>query len=204
MARDSSSKKRVDAKIVIVGSSGAGKTALMERFVYSKFTQVRVQTIGATYVSKEVFRGKESIHLSIWDTAGTERYRSMMKQYYRNAKGAIICYDITDKHSWDALRSWATEIRGNEPDCRLFICGTKKDIVDEGYAPPGVHSDCVKFYAEGLQAPSIVSSSKTGENVDALFSMVADELWEEVHQKPLKKDVVSLDKPVRRNCCYSA
>ena len=48
------------------------------------------------------------------DTAGSERYEAMSRIYYRGAKAAIVCYDITDKSSYDRVRFWVEELRKNE------------------------------------------------------------------------------------------
>ncbi|KAF6199339.1 hypothetical protein GE061_007365 [Apolygus lucorum] len=193
-----------NVKVVIIGNSDVGKTALMERFMYDKFTSRRGETIGAAYAVKKITRGRQTLVLSIWDTAGTERYRAMMKQYYRNAKAAIVCYDITNNVSLEVLKSWVTELRNNEQDCRIYICGTKKDLVDDGKAKCDVDRDKIKFYAECISSPSIETSSKTGENVDKLFTMIADDLWHEalsskVSNRPTPIDLC--DSAPKRSCC---
>uniref|UniRef100_A0A0K8TF23 Ras-related protein Rab-24 n=1 Tax=Lygus hesperus TaxID=30085 RepID=A0A0K8TF23_LYGHE len=104
MNKNGVDSNQANVKVVIIGNSDVGKTALMERFVYEKFSIRRGETLGATFVTKKITRGRQTLVLSIWDTAGTERYRAMMKQYYRKAKAAVVCYDITNKVSLEVLK----------------------------------------------------------------------------------------------------
>jgi len=76
----------VEAKIVVVGSQGVGKTSLVHRFVQNSFAPPSTQsTIGASFLAKRVVDIDTStvVRLQIWDTAGQERFRAMSKLYYR-------------------------------------------------------------------------------------------------------------------------
>lgn len=59
------------------------------------------------------------------DTAGAERYESMSRIYYRGAKAALICYDMTDEESFSKVKFWLSELTENEPECALYVVGTK-------------------------------------------------------------------------------
>lgn len=166
---------RVDIKIIIVGNNTVGKTSLMQRFVHNKFDEGRTfPTIGAAFAAKEVCSNGRKRIIGIWDTAGTERYRAMAKMFYRDAKAAIVCYDITNRDSWDGLRSWITELREAEERCKVFICGTKKDLIEDGIAERDVPEDKTNEYARGIQVKMFETSSKTGENVEELFQEIID------------------------------
>ena len=88
-------------KVVIIGESGVGKTCIIERFCQNKFTQSTVSTIGAANASAKVYIREKAYDLDIWDTAGQELYRSLNKIFYKNAKIAILVYDITKKASFE-------------------------------------------------------------------------------------------------------
>ena len=91
-------------KVILIGDSGVGKTSILNRSVYNKFEPEQLTTLGASFKSKEVFFSLEgeqkSIKLQIWDTAGQEKFQSLTKMYFRDAKAALIVYDITDKESF--------------------------------------------------------------------------------------------------------
>jgi small GTP-binding protein len=75
----------LEAKLVILGSQGVGKTSLVHRYVKNNFAHSIHSTIGASFLTKRVLDVDSSniVRLQIWDTAGQERFRSISKLYYR-------------------------------------------------------------------------------------------------------------------------
>jgi GTPase SAR1 family protein len=76
----------LEAKIVVLGSQGVGKTSLVHRYVKNNFAPPDiVSTIGASFMAKKIIDIDSStvVRLQIWDTAGQERFRSISKLYYR-------------------------------------------------------------------------------------------------------------------------
>lgn len=53
----------------------------------------------------------------VQDTAGSERYEAMSRIYYRGAKAAIVCYDVTDSSSFERAKFWVAELRQHEEVC---------------------------------------------------------------------------------------
>ena len=95
-----------DAKLVILGSAGVGKTCLGLRFVKDQFVTYTASTIGASFLLKELPIGNHKVTLQIWDTAGQERFRAMAPLYYRGAVAAIFVFSITDERSFEKLKEW--------------------------------------------------------------------------------------------------
>lgn len=84
----------LEAKIVVLGSQGVGKTSLVHRYVKNAFTPPNTQsTIGASFLTKRVMDIDTStvVRLQIWDTAGQERFRSISKLYYRGMHTIWFC-----------------------------------------------------------------------------------------------------------------
>lgn len=167
----------VEFKIVLLGSSHVGKTCLMERIVHDRFREnIPYQnTIGAAFAAKHFMSNGKKILVGIWDTAGSERYESMSRIYYRGAKAAIICYSVCDRSSWERAKFWFTELRAHEEDCKVYICGTKKDLVTSGLQSRELDLELTTKHAGGIQAKIMETSSKTGENVGELFQMIIDD-----------------------------
>lgn len=103
--------ERYDAKLVILGASGVGKTCLGLRFVKDQFVTYTASTIGASFLVKELTVDKQKVSLQIWDTAGQERFRSMAPLYYRGAVAAILVCSITDESSFEKLKEWVRELQ---------------------------------------------------------------------------------------------
>jgi len=119
----------LEAKVVILGAQGAGKTSLVVRFVENNFHRNLQSTIGASFLVKKVQVDDCIVRLQIWDTAGQERFRSMAPMYYRGANAAIICYDITSAASWNMVDTWLQELRRNMTSkLVIHLVGGKLDL----------------------------------------------------------------------------
>ena len=168
MSRRPSTKKvyvKVDVKVVLLGKMYGGKTSLVERFINQRFNEnIPYQnTVGAAFGAKTISIDGSSITLEIWDTAGSERYEAMSRIYYRGAKAAIVCYDLTDDTSWDKARFWIQEIHGHEAGCRIYLCGTKYDLLETKERAIDFHD--TTDYAATIGARLFETSARTGENV---------------------------------------
>ena len=119
----------ISYKLILIGSSGVGKSALMRRLVEDTFTDECQSTIGVEFDSKVVMVEDQRVKLQIWDTAGQERFRSIAKSYYRNAVGVILVYDITERKSFEELGSWLTDVHALcEPNAVIELVGNKTDL----------------------------------------------------------------------------
>ncbi|KAF2843166.1 P-loop containing nucleoside triphosphate hydrolase protein [Patellaria atrata CBS 101060] len=148
----------LEAKIVVLGSQGVGKTSLVHRYVKNQFTPpTTTSTVGASFLTKRVVDIDTSsvVRLQIWDTAGQERFRSISKLYYRGANAGVLCYDITDPHSFEEMGRWLHELKENlGDDIILHIVGTKSDIVAEDPSKRKIPFErCIAYVAEHLYPP---------------------------------------------------
>ncbi|XP_041984003.1 ras-related protein Rab-24-like [Aricia agestis] len=167
---------RCDFKIVLLGSEHVGKTSLVIRFVNCNFNSSTPyqNTIGAAFCAKSMHVNGKDFNVGIWDTAGSERYEAMTRMYYRGAHAAIICYEPSSLESWTRLRHWLQELRTVEEDCKVYLCGTKKDLLDMGAVERQVPEDIVATYSQGLSG-HFLTSSKTGENVEEFFTKIVED-----------------------------
>ena len=101
---------------LFTGQPGVGKTCLVYRYLYNTFGET-ISTIGASFAMKKVeLDGGRPCNLGIWDTAGQERFDSLSSFYCRGARAAIICFDLTDRASFECLQSkWVKKVP------RLFV-----------------------------------------------------------------------------------
>ncbi|KAA1465979.1 ras-domain-containing protein [Dentipellis sp. KUC8613] len=120
----------IDAKIVVMGNTGVGKTSLLQRYTQNKFDPKNTtSTTGAFFVTKKVYVNGLKVRLQLWDTAGQERFRSMAPMYYRGANAALLLYDITSVVSFEDVRGWLEELKKNCPtDLIIYIVGSKADL----------------------------------------------------------------------------
>ncbi|KAH9909093.1 rab type ras GTPase [Xylariomycetidae sp. FL2044] len=145
----------LEAKIVVLGSQGVGKTSLVTRYCKGAFNPAQTtSTVGASFMTKRVVDADTDtvVRLQIWDTAGQERFRSISRLYYRGANACILCYSITDAQSFAEMGIWLTELRRNlPPDIVLHVVGTKADIVARDSTKREVPFErCIAYVAENL------------------------------------------------------
>ncbi|KAK4112274.1 ras-domain-containing protein [Canariomyces notabilis] len=145
----------LEAKIVVLGSQGVGKTSLVMRYCKGSFNPSQItSTVGASFLTKRVIDTDTDtlVRLQIWDTAGQERFRSISRLYYRGANACILCYSVTDARSFAEMGMWLTELRRNlPPDIVLHVVGTKADIVARDPSRREVPFErCIAYVAENL------------------------------------------------------
>ncbi|KAG8200958.1 hypothetical protein JTE90_020595 [Oedothorax gibbosus] len=139
-----------------------------------------MNTIGAAFGAKKIEVAGQVLVLGLWDTAGSERYESISRIYYRNSHSAVVCYDVTDAHSFERAKHWISELLSYEQNCKVYLCGTKKDLIKNGGKPRAVDYHSVTDYADEIMAASVFeTSSKTGEGVYELFYKIAENFAKE-------------------------
>jgi len=180
-----------------------GKTNIALRFVSETFEESHRATFGASFTSKSIKIDSEIIQFQIWDTAGQEKFRSMMPQYYRGAAAAIVVYDITSEESFRYMKSWVKELNKLGPEkLILAVAGNKCDLKEQRQ----VSYNAGKSYADEVKAIFMETSAKTGENVEDLFIEIGTALPSELANLP--KQTLQIrdweERSVRRkSCCRS-
>lgn len=161
-------------RILIVGNGYVGKSCLLLRFADDHFDQGTIYTIGVDFKMRNVTTTTDQVvKLQVWDSAGTERFRTVTGSYYRGAHAVMITYDITDRMSFHHMPHWHRECVRYAPEhCKFMIVGTKSDLEDKRV----VSTDEGQQYADDINALFSETSALTGDNVDSTFIMLATEL----------------------------
>jgi len=200
---------KVDIKVVLLGKSYAGKTSLVERYIHERFVGEAApyqNTIGAAFGAKTVTIDNERVIIGIWDTAGSERYEAMSKIYYRGAKAAIVCYDLTDRTSFERARFWIGELQKHEETCQIYLCGTKYDLVQADPEQRKINERETKALAIDVRGEVFETSSKTGKDIERIFRKIA---YNYLISKPAKTkedpDLLELRRvaKAKKFCCGS-
>ncbi|KAJ9496035.1 hypothetical protein LTR67_009592 [Exophiala xenobiotica] len=160
----------IEAKLVVLGAQGVGKTSLVSRFINpaAQLSKNVQSTIGASFVTKRITDPDTSttVRLQIWDTAGQERFRSISRLYYRGANAGLLCYDITNEHSFEEMKTWLAEMKENceegEAMPIIHVVGTKTDIVaDDPSRREVTFERTIAYVAEQLGAVVAQSTAST-------------------------------------------
>jgi Ras-related protein Rab-1A len=157
-------------KVVILGSSGAGKSSLLLRFADNFFTTDFISTIGVDFKIRRLDVDGDAVKLQIWDTAGQDRFRTIVRSYYRGANGIILVYDITDRQSFDAIPLWMSEFEGQISfGASCVLVGNKTDLEEKR----AVSKNEAEDFAKRLGMPFMEASAKDAVHVDDVFFKLA-------------------------------
>ncbi len=153
-------------KIVIVGQSSVGKTALINQYMNKIFIDAAITTIGTDKFIKVEKINDTEIKLNIWDTAGQERFRSLSPLFLKGSHIVIMVYDITNKESFDELDTfWKEKIKDNTKNIILGLVANKSDL----YESEVVSIEEGKNFAKNNDAFFFETSAKNYDSVRQLF-----------------------------------
>ncbi|QEE17063.1 GTP-binding protein [Promethearchaeum syntrophicum] len=177
--------RNIQKKIVILGEGGVGKTTLLHRTVSNIFVDSTKMTIGSDFFMKKIEKTDEKninhINLLLWDFAGQERFRFILKDYVRGAEGVVLCFDLARLPTLKRLYDWIDILKeggvwGNK-NVKFFLVGTKEDLVSN-------NSIAI--------SPDEIEQCKNDFNIDyfiktsALNSNGVEELFNEIGNRMLK------------------
>ena len=118
-------------KLIFLGDQSVGKTCILNRYVNNEFTENYQATIGLDFQSKNVNIGNQDINILFYDTAGQEKFRSLIPLYTRDAKIILLVYDISCKESFIHLSDWLQQLTNVNKDEVIFaLIGNKNDLKD--------------------------------------------------------------------------
>eukprot|EP00600_Ochromonadales_sp_CCMP1393_P002524 CAMPEP_0174981362 /NCGR_PEP_ID=MMETSP0004_2-20121128/15846_1 /TAXON_ID=420556 /ORGANISM="Ochromonas sp., Strain CCMP1393" /LENGTH=204 /DNA_ID=CAMNT_0016233095 /DNA_START=44 /DNA_END=658 /DNA_ORIENTATION=+ len=154
-------------KLLTFGDGGVGKTCLLWRFAYDKFSDSTLPTIGVDYQIKYLeLDDKRRVKVQIWDTAGQERFRTITTSYYKGAQGILLVYDVTDRNSFQSVRTWMEQIKEHcEVNVNTVLVGNKCDLEDKRL----VKFEEGRALAEEYEINFYETSAKKNVNVEKAF-----------------------------------
>ena len=162
-------------KVILLGESGVGKTSIIARFYSGKFNPDKITSLSSQYTRKTIeLPNNKSITFDIWDTCGQEKYRSISRLFYKDAKVVILVYDITNEYSFIQLKKfWYKQIKElGEKDIILAIAANKNDLYDERV----VDSETGEEFAKSIGAIFIQTSSKENIGIQELIENIGKKI----------------------------
>ena len=160
-------------KVLTTGDGGVGKTTLLYRYVNGIFLEDTKITIGVEFFLKRVILNETNIILQLWDFGGQDRFQFMHNHYTEGAKGAILMYDLTRPITLDNLDYWVNLCRKDNPNIPIIFIGGKSDVVNTVIIKENTIENLIKKYSF---CDYLEISSKTGENVEKVFEILAENL----------------------------
>jgi small GTP-binding protein len=158
----------IQKKICMVGVFATGKTSLVQRLVYSIFSQKYHSTVGVKVDRKEVAVDGETVTLLLWDIEGRTAQQDVPASYLRGAHGVLYVVDGTRRETLDELASLQETVRGAAGTVPSVVALNKADLTSEWKLG---RKDEEALHKRSLHA--ITTSAKTGEGVEAVFEWLA-------------------------------
>jgi len=159
-------------KLLLIGDGGVGKSSLLTKFAHNTFSTSMQPTVGMDFKVKMLELGGRRVKLQVWDTAGQERFHTITQQYYRNAMGVILVYDVENEDSFNNIRRWAAQVAAHgAEDTNLMLLGNKADTDSSKRIVDTARGAAL---AAEYNMPFMETSAKSGVNVEEAFVALAD------------------------------
>lgn len=165
-------------KVLLIGESGVGKTAMIQRYKNPDLKLPNyLPTIGIDFRLVDLVVDGLKVRVQLWDTVGQERYRTMTTNFFRGANGILLLYDVTDPESFTLVANWIIQLKEKDLDEEeVFIIGNKIDLADR----------CISYkegknFAASYGFKYYETSAKTGENVDEVIQNLVNNIKDAKH-----------------------
>jgi len=181
-------------KVVLIGSVFVGKSSIAKNFLHNKFNSQTESTIGCSFFRKQLTINNQTICLDIVDSAGSNRFHTLLPMYIKGAHAVLLVYDITSLESFNKIDYLLSEIKKNNNEAIIMLVGNKLDLsnriimYEEG-----------KLFAHDHDLLFRECSACTGVNISDIFTEIASILI--VKNPPLPKTIVLTPKK-EKSCCY--
>lgn len=159
----------IQKKICLLGEFAVGKTSLVRQFVEGRFDDKYLSTIGVKVSRKSLTRAYGTLNLLLWDLAGSEEFKANTA-YLQGAAGAIVVCDLTRGETLSGLERYAQQVRAAGGTGPLVFLGNKADLTEQR----SITEEDLQKAAEALGGPYLLTSAKTGANVEAAFLKLAE------------------------------
>jgi len=183
-------KKNYDLlyKVIIIGESQVGKTALLRRYQYpDRALPLNLNsTIGIDYRNADMVIDGLRVRVQLWDTAGQEQFRTMTRNFFTGAKGVMLVFDVTNRESFVLIDDWITGLKQKSLENEeIYLIGNKIDLefrdVTYEEAEQMARASGMKYFE---------TSARTGENVKETIEKLIYNMKDANH--PLKSGSVHI------------
>ena len=193
---------QITYKIILIGNSGVGKTSLFRKLSTGEFIARNISTIGIDKktldYSIDINNQKKNFRISLFDTAGQEKFRAITKSYYKESEGIFLMYDITDRKSFDNVEMWVNSIKdsidsGNNSKYEIFLIGNKLDLINEEGKERQVTEEeakdaCNKFNM--IWGNELSTKDIKYDDLKNIFEKYVRDLYQKVGEKQVKKQKI--------------
>ncbi|EGG22405.1 G-protein-coupled receptor family 3 protein 5 [Cavenderia fasciculata] len=160
-------------KLLVIGDPACGKSSIVNRYCLNSFESNYKITIGVDSLTKHLRVDGKMVSLLLFDVAGQERFRHMIRSYFQNAHAAIIVMDATRVlPTLNASSIWRQEIDCCFPDSPLptILLVNKCDLLKDKDA---IIETLDQFVVEQNIDKYFFTSAKYGTGIDESMEYIA-------------------------------
>lgn len=195
-------------RLLIIGNSGVGKSNVMNRYFYNKFSKNVASTIGIDFACKSIKISETEYKIQCWDASGDSRFKSIVKSYYRGADCILLVYDVSNRKSFtDLVEFWLPEIEKLNPEAHLVLIGNKADL--QGQVARQVELEEGMELAVLLKIPFFETSAAENTSIETAFrAAVETVILSPVYNQETKivsdVSIIALEdeQKINSSCCF--
>ena len=210
---DEENEKKYDYifKLILIGNSCVGKSSIIQRYIQKTFNDEYTCTIGVDFFMKTLDINDNLIKLQLWDTAGTEKFKSITTGYYRGANAAFVVFDLTSRISFDSVSEWIQNYYNySNPNSEknVVLIGNKSDLKENRE----ISDEEINKFAINNNIKYFETSAKNGNNIEECFYYIAEKLMKDMKEKGednndnniIKNDNLKNKKDIigEKKCCF--
>lgn len=164
-------------KIISMGSGGCGKSCLIKRYCEDRFVNKYIATIGVDYGVKPVQLEGNDVRVNFWDLSGHPEFFEIRNEFYKDAQGCLLVYDVANKDSFAECDAWLAEAAkygANYGEMPVALCANKVDkkrVVSEEEGRNFASSRGLKYFE---------LSASSGLNVHEMFDFLFQAVYKKV------------------------
>ncbi len=164
-------------KFILVGDAFVGKTNIFYRYMKGEFSKELASTISVEFDVQTIQVNDVIFKLQLWDTAGSEKFRSIVRGYYADSACCLLVYDITNEKSFDSLDYWIEECNNNgNKNIVMILIGNKCDKDKERQ----IEETNGEFIAERYGMKFFEASALTGYNIKEIFEYGCKRIYKNI------------------------
>ena len=173
-------KNNLEYKIITLGDSSVGKTSIINRFINDTFDEELTPTLGIKHTFKTLEINNTKVKLSVIDTNGQEKYRSLSVSYFRHADVVLFIFNLNEPLSFNNIQEWINVFNDNNNKKKVilkYLIGSKSDLEQR------VEQNLIDEFANNNNMLYMATSAKTNNQIKELFQKIGEDILKEEEKK---------------------
>ena len=178
-----------EIKLITLGETAVGKSSFIVKYIEDRFSPNYISTLGLDFRQKKIIlENGQEIKLTLFDTAGQERYKSIAANLIKKVNGILLIYDITNNNSFNSISKWMESINEvSTTNISIILVGNKSDLDDRRR----VTNEEGKKKAEEYGIPFYETSCKDGNNINEVILRITEEILNKKGNNNRKGEILS-------------